>query len=351
MEKLLSTANWLPSYLMRGVSRKLSAESRVTPKHVYLCICDHFEPYGNGAGRSMAQARIRRWLDEYPQIATKQLDSDGNVLKWTFFYPEEEYRQDDLNELACLCHAGFGEVEVHLHHENDTAENLRRTLLDYKQRLHEQHGLLSIDPATGEIVYGFIHGNWALCNSRPDRRWCGVNEEIKVLLDTGCYADFTMPSSPSPTQTRKVNSIYYALDKPGTPKSHDWGIDATAGKGGEGLLMVQGPLALDWGRRKFGILPRIEHSGLLANFPPSPQRARLWLDAGISVKGALEHVFVKLYTHGAQEDVMRMLFDGGGIKALCEGIGSECSARGIAWHYVTAREMVQCILGIQGQNS
>jgi len=236
---------------------------------------------------------------------------------------------------------------VHLHHDNDTAENLRRTLLDYKQRLHEKHGLLTVDKKSGEIVYGFIHGNWALCNSRPDRRWCGVNEEIRVLMETGCYADFTMPSAPSPTQTRKVNSIYYALDIPGSHKSHDWGVDAEVGKSGEGLLMVQGPLALDWGRRKFGTLPRIENSGLLGNFPPSAQRARIWIDAGISVNGASEHVFIKLYTHSAQDEVMRMLFDNGGITALYESIGEECIARGIVWHSVTPREMVQTIRGIE----
>jgi len=336
--KVASTLQWLPHYFAREMRRTIQGE-RVSPKHIYLCVCDHYEPYWNKADKVTARRRIQRWLDEYPKIADKYRDSDGNILKWSFFYPEEEYQKDDLDALASLCHAGYGEVEIHLHHDNDTSENLRRTLTDFKYRLHEQHGLLSVDKSTGEIVYGFIHGNWALCNSRKDGRWCGVNDEIKILQETGCYADFTMPSAPSDTQTRKVNSIYYAVDNPGLPKSHDWGVDAEVGKAGDGLLMVQGPLALDWGRRKFGVVPRIEHSGLMGNFGPSSERGKLWVGAGVSVKGAPEHVFVKLYTHGTQEDVMRTLFDECGIERLMESM----AGMGVPIHFVSAWEMVNHI--------
>ena len=161
-------------------------------------------------------------------------------------------------------------MEVHLHHDNDTAENLRRTLLEFKRRSAERHGLLSRDRETGEVVYGFIHGNWALDNSRPDGRWCGVNNELDVLRETGCYADFTLPSAPSETQTRKINSIYWAVDDPRRPKSHDTGTDlGTAPAAGQRLLMIQGPLLLDWSRRKWG-LPEIENA-----LPPEQSAAEL----------------------------------------------------------------------------
>lgn len=346
LTKTIATLKWLPYYYSRELSR-----NSTTPKHVYFCICDHFEPYWNKASAETARKRIQRWVENYPGIAEEYRDSDGAPLKYSFFYPEEEYRHEDMTELALLCHAGFGEVEIHLHHDNDTPENLRRTLIEYKKRLHEQHGLLSRDSLTGEIVYGFIHGNWALCNSRPDGRWCGVNEEIKILRETGCYADFTMPSAPSSTQTRKINSVYYALDKPGYRKSHDWGINAEVGKQHDGLLMIQGPLALDWGRRKYGLIPRIESSGLLGTYPPSPERVKLWIDAGISVKGAPEHVFVKLYTHGAQEDVMKMLFDSQGFKTLCDSLSEYCINRGIMWHYVSAKGMCDIVRKLEMNES
>ncbi|MEJ7636728.1 MAG: hypothetical protein WKF75_01760 [Singulisphaera sp.] len=57
-----------------------------------------------------------------------------------------------------------------------------------------------------------------------------VNNEIDVLRETGCYADFTLPSAPSPTQTRQINSIYYASDDPRRPKSHDRGSPSAAAR-------------------------------------------------------------------------------------------------------------------------
>src|SRR5207237_827951 len=138
----------------------------------------------------------------------------------------EEYEPEYLDALARLCAAGFGEVEVHLHHDRDTADGLRHQLLTFKGLLAERHGLLARHRATGALRYGFIHGNWALCNSRPDGRWCGVNNELDVLRETGCYADFTMPSAPHPTQTRKHNSIYYASDRPARPTPHHRAPDA-----------------------------------------------------------------------------------------------------------------------------
>jgi hypothetical protein len=90
------------------------------------------------------------------------------------------------------------------------------------------------------------------------------------------------------------------------------------------------------------VVPRIEHSGLMGNFGPSAERVKLWVDAGVSVKGAPEHVFVKLYTHGTQEDVMKMLFDDGGIETML----SSLLQSGISAIFVSAREMVKHIAAL-----
>ena len=211
---------WLLPYLRSWRQRRDPRPGE--PVHVLLCICDHFEPKRGGATAEVAHRRVRRWVEEYPKLFGGFRDSDGRPPRHTFFYPAEEYEPRYLEMLAELCRAGYGEVEVHLHHDNDTAENLRRTLLDFKQTLADRHGLLARGRQTSEVVYGFIHGNWALDNARSDGRYCGVNNELDVLRETGCYADFTLPSAPSETQTRTINSVYYAR---GTdePKSHDRG--------------------------------------------------------------------------------------------------------------------------------
>jgi len=340
--KLFNTLNWLPHYFQRELSL-LVQKRRV--EHLFFSICDHFEPYWQNASGKQARQRLDTWVTEYPKVAGKYKDSDGEILKYSFFYPEEEYKKQDLDILAELCRAGWGEVEVHLHHHNDTSENTRLTLLDYKKRLHEVHGQLPVNRITGEINYGFIHGNWALDNSRPDGKWCGVNDEITILQETGCYADFTMPSAPSDTQTRKVNSIYYAIDNPCKPKSHDWGENATLGVKSKGLLMIQGPLGL---RRNGGLFNwKIENGGLQANNLPTKERADFWFNKRISVVGLENIAFVRLYNHGTQEPVMSMLFNEGGFEQLFSSLEEIAEVNNLSLHYLSAREMANIVIAAE----
>src|SRR5262249_128219 len=158
---------------------------------------------------------------------------------------------------------GYGEVEIHLHHENDTAQALRDKLLAFKDIFGNRHGLLSRRRDDGAMGYAFVHGNWGLCNSRPDGSWCGVNDELDMLREPGCYPGFTFPSAPAPTQTPTINSIYYAWNRPGRPRSADHGVAlGTAPQPANSLLLVQGPLLFDWGRRKLGLVPRLENGCL-----------------------------------------------------------------------------------------
>ncbi|HKB41457.1 MAG TPA: hypothetical protein VKD72_33835, partial [Gemmataceae bacterium] len=177
---------WLLPYILQTHRRR--APRRDEPVHLLLCIADHFEPKLGKPSPAVADGRVEHWVTEYPRRLGSFRDSDGRPPRHSFFFPQEEYEPHHLAALAKLCRAGFGEVEVHLHHDHDTADGLRAKLLWFKQVLAERHGLLATDRRTGELGYGFIHGNWALDNSRPDGRWCGVNNELDVLRETGCYA-------------------------------------------------------------------------------------------------------------------------------------------------------------------
>jgi hypothetical protein len=250
---------WIMPYLASVGTRRMPRPGE--PVHLFLCIADHYEPKLGGASPEIARRRVDTWVRDYPRLFAQFRDSDGRPPRHTFFYPIEEYEPEYLDALAALCRSGYGEVEIHLHHDNDTAENLRRSLLDFKETLATRHGLLPRDPVTGEPLYAFIHGNWALDNSRPDGRWCGVNNELDILRETGCYVDMTMPSAPSETQTRTLNSIYYAVDDPLRPKSHDRGVAVgSAPAPDRSLMLIQGPLVFDWNRRRKGIIPTIENA-------------------------------------------------------------------------------------------
>jgi hypothetical protein len=333
---------WLVPYALEG--RKRRPRRRGEPTHLLLCIADHYEPKWGSPPPDVAQARVDRWVREYPERFARFRDADGRPPQYSFFYPLEEYEAAHLDALAGLCRAGFGEVEVHLHHDHDTAEGLRARLRDYKELLARRHGLLARHRHTGELAYGFIHGNWALDNARPDGRWCGVNNELDVLRETGCYADFTLPSAPSPTQTRKLNSIYYAVDDPLRPKSHDTGTDVGTGPApANALLLVQGPLLLDWGRRKWGLLPRLENGCIQDGQVPTVARLKLWLKARVQVPTRPDWFFVKLHTHGAKEANADVLLGEPMVRfhqALAEWAREDPEFH---VHYVTAREMANLV--------
>lgn len=336
---------WLPGYLLGGKRRPYRPGE---PTRVLLCVADHYEPKLGGAPPHQAAARVARWAAEYPKRFERFRDADGRPPRHSFFYPEEEYEPEYLDALGGLCRAGFGEVEIHLHHDHDTADGLREKLIRFRNLLAARHGLLSRDRSTGELGYGFIHGNWALDNCRPDGRWCGVNNELDVLRETGCIADFTLPAAPSPCQTRKINSIYYAVDDPARPKSHDTGVDVgIAPRPDRGFLMIQGPLVLNWRARKFGLVPRIENSCLQGNQPPTADRLDCWLTARIGVPARPDWVFVKLHTHGANEENMPVLL-GEPMERLHEELACRAAADpAFRFHYVTAREMCNLVLAAE----
>jgi hypothetical protein len=312
-------------------------------RHVFIAVCDHFEPYHAG-GKLLALDRVRRWQKEFRKLTNEFRDNDGIAPRHTFFYPIEQWDADVCGEIAELCRATGSEMEIHLHHENDTAENLARVLEEGKARF-ERLGCLPRDPE-GKTSFGFIHGNWALDDSHPQRRACGVANELSVLRKAGCYADFTLPSAPSGCQVPTINAIYYGREN-GKPRSHARGSRARVGtprsERPDDLLLVTGPLALNWRWRKWGFLPRIENADLTTANPPTPGRLRLWETCHVHVEGRPEWIFIKLHTHGAIESNSNMLL-GEPMRAFHRHLRDRASENsGFQYHYVTAREMVNLV--------
>lgn len=337
---LRSLDRWLLPYLRR---RRPAGDGRTT--HLLLAVCDHFEPL-HASDKAGALRRLATWREEFPKIAAAYRDADGHPPKHTFFYPIEQYDPDLIGPLAELCRATGSEVEVHLHHENDSDEGLRAALEEGKANLR-RHGLLGSDRA-GATRYGFVHGNWALNHCHPEGRGCGVEREIPVLRGTGCYADFTLPSAPSPAQPQIVNRIAYLDDLPGA-RALEEALPVRTGEGPHRredparLLMVQGPLALDWRRRKWGLFPRIENGDLTGANPPTPARLRLAASQRVSVEGRPDWVFVKWHTHGGIERNYETLL-GEPMRRFHESISSLGEIR---LHYVTAREMANLVHALE----
>ncbi len=159
---------WLKSYLRQDW--RAPVPDGVT-KHLMFCFVDHYEPQWASPTYATECARVARWRRDYPTLCDGLRDADGRAPVHTFFYPEEEYRPEHLDALVELCEMGLGEIEIHLHHDDDTEEGLREKLRRFTRTLVDRHGALPLDPSTGQPRWAFIHGNWALDNSHPERPW------------------------------------------------------------------------------------------------------------------------------------------------------------------------------------
>ncbi len=332
---------WAVGYLRdrieKSCSRKLKDSCRI--RHVLFALCDHYEPLHAGlhgkASFEIGMRRVERWHTEYPLVADLFRDSDGVAPQHTFFFPAEEYDPRFFDLLDDLVRRNYGEVELHLHHDNDTEESLERTIRSalevYSRRGHFARS------ADGQMRYGFIHGNWALANGRPDGRQCGVNAELPLLYRTGCYADFTFPSCPDVTQPNMVNQIYWPMGDLFRKRSYELGRPARVGESfGDRLLFITGPLVT--GFRGNTLQPRIEYGSLTVNDPVTKYRLRHWVKAGVHVQGQLDWLFIKVYTHSAPETQSGAVLGDGGrklhetLQLLNDGVRN-------CLHYVTAREM------------
>ena len=346
-KKLSYGARWLPGYAWQRLTRRASSQ----PLHLIIALADHFEPaIVAGDGRARApydeqERRLERWCREYPKLADALRDSDGHPFKHTYFYPAEQYDRAHLDRLSEHCHAGWGEVEIHLHHgikTPDTAENTRRQLAEFRDTLAQRHGCLSYLQGAPSPQYAFVHGNFALANSNQGRG-CGVDSEMQVLAETGCYADMTLPAAAfHVAQTGKINSLYECGLPLDQRAPHRQGRDLQRGRAPRIFpLMVQGPLLPDFTAPGRGMA--IENGALTAPNPPSLRRLQLWKRAGISVQGCPAWRFIKLHCH-SMDPTQQAAVLGEPVREFLRDLVAGAPGRNETLHFVSAREMVNMIL-------
>lgn len=307
-EKLRQNLPWLVRYPFERAGSLLARTGADRPKKLIFTIADHFEPAWSRNGLLDLDAQKRR-LDEYCQIARKTgeavRDADGTKFRHTNFYPAEQYDRGLLETIAGMQAEGLGEVEIHLHHgieRPDTSEHTRRMLSEFRDCLAEEHRCLSRfagDEREAPPRYAFVHGNLALANSARGR-YCGVDDEMRILQETGCYADLTLPSAPDVTQVPVLNKIYEFGSPIDEKIPHRTGTAVRAnGRRPQLPLIFTGPLVFNWTRRIKGIpVPRIDDGALAANQPLDLARLKRWIAANITVRGRPDWIFIKLYCHG-----------------------------------------------------
>jgi hypothetical protein len=347
--KMAYAAKWLPSYLLQRLQRRPPG-GRV---HLIMALADHFEPSipppGSAAlaPREVQERRLDAWCCDYPHAVGQWRDSDGHSFRHTYFYPAEQYDKGLIDRLAHHCSAGWGELEIHLHHgmtAPDTAGNTRRQLLEFRDALAHQHGSLCYMDGSGPPRYAFVHGNFALANSAGGVN-CGVDAEMQVLAETGCYADLTLPTAPFHAgQIGKINSLYECGLPLDQRSAHRKGRDLTRGRRPEVFpLMVQGPLLPDINSPNRVRMVSVENGALTRPNPGSLHRLRLWKRAAIRVEGRPDWLFIKLHCH-SMDPTQQDAVVGASMQKFLRDLVEGAPERNETLHFVCAREMVNIIL-------
>lgn len=333
---LLRYPPWRAAELVRRM-RRPDGES-----HIVFMVANHFEP---GLGDE-ALRRLERWCELARKTGDAARDHDGSPFRHTNFFPAEQYERPLLEMLSDLQRDGYGEVEVHFHHgidQPDTAENTRYMLETFRDVLAHDHKCLSRTNASATPMYGFVHGNWALANSAGGR-FCGVDSEMQILAETGCYADFTLPSAPFQSQVPRINAIYQCGHDFNEARPHRGGPSVKVGDRLKLPLIVNGPLVFDWSRRIKGLpVPRLEDGALAANYPLGMNRFEGWRSANISVQGRPEWIFVKLYSH-AFFDHDRDAMIGEQMKRFMSEVMELAERTNFKVHFASAREVFNMIV-------
>ncbi len=298
------------------------------PKHILFAFTDHFEPHD--------QETMDRWIKTYPAMADQHSDADGrnpqHSFFWFFSHSDINEKKSFLKQASRLVYEGYGEIELHMHHGNDTEETFLKQMNEAIDLSHEV-GAMITQETQPRSTFGFIHGMWGLDNSRGPGD-CGINNELILLRRLGCYADFTNPSW-GVMHPKIVNHFYYATDDPQKPKSYDTGTLMEVGKPGVGdLFMFTGQSIA----RFEGLKVEYDHGEIDKDNLPTPERIDRWVKKAVPIKGRPEWIFIKVFAHSAIEadheatlgrwrdrmhDYLEMKYNDGANYVL---------------HYVTARE-------------
>ncbi len=336
---------WLVRYPFSRTKSFLQ-QNAFEKKHIIFTIANHFEPSWSANGGLLPLEKREKRLSDYYKLAKNigesLQDSDGTKFRHTNFYPAEQYHAPILEKLAEMQYEGLGEVEIHLHHgveKPDTAENLRKSLVEFRDLLAEKHQCLSRLDGVGSPMWAFIHGNLALGNSCGGN-FCGVDEEIQILAETGCYVDMTLPSAPEQAQVPMLNQIYEIGLPLNEAVPHRKGKKVEVGGKSPLLpLIFTGPLVFNWTRKFKGFpLPRIDDGALAGNQVSDMSRLRRWMGANVTVQGRSNWVFIKLYCHGFFDEDQSACIGEDAKRFFGEIIENGEKTGDYKVHFATARE-------------
>ena len=213
------------------------------PVHLILALADHFEPSivpedgQKRAPRSEQERRLGWWTREYPKVVDGWRDHDGRPLVHTYFYPAEQYDEGLIDMLAESLPCRVGRSRDPSAPRNSSIPTPPKILANcWWNSATNWPSAIAVSPsrrAPRLPRYAFVHGNFALANSAGGLQ-CGVDSEMQILAETGCYADMTLPTASGIRRKRKrlipsTNVPFPSIRQRRTARGATWSWDARPG--------------------------------------------------------------------------------------------------------------------------
>jgi hypothetical protein len=332
--------NWMPA--LRRKQRPI--ENALGTRHVMIAVCNRFGRSKKGEQHGKP-ALLEDWRRGLSRLEDEFHGAQGIAPRYTFFLPAEETKAAWISELGELCKATGNEIELTAPRPIESADRLRETILRGRESLTGL-GWLSSDKA-GAVRYGHIQGVKASDSSLP------ISHQA-ILRETGCYASFLPPELVDSVPSEFDNSLCYAYDR--DSKNRPDGLRRVRAEReprieAEGLLLAPPPVARDWNRKKFGLLPHLEVGELSAANPPSRERLRLWLDCRITVEARPNWVFIALHTNGLEPENSKMLLGEPMRKFYRTLTKVAAEDESLRFHCVTTREFVNILHAAEAGHS
>lgn len=348
--KLKWSLPWLSRYPLWRLRKWINRSSN-EKRHLIFVVANHFEPAWseNGLADLKTQVdRLKNWRKKAKAISQRLKGHAGNPFRHTYFYPIEQYNPHVLDMISEMQSENLGDVEIHLHHgvdNPDTRENLKRTLVEMRDTFAEKHKLLSRMKGVEHPVYAFVHGNCALANSAGGQ-YCGVDSEMQILAETGCYVDMTLPTAPDITQVPMLNSIYECDNPLDEAVPHRSGTNLTTAQEQVRFpLIFTGPLVFNWTENVRGLIaPRLDDGCLTANQSLDLARLERWRNADIGIEGKEDWTFIKLYCHGFFEQDQDSMIGERALRFFSDVIEQGERSGEYKVYFATAREATNMVL-------
>ncbi len=314
------------------------------PIHVYVSLCDYFKPFSGNVSQEIAEHRVVTWCKEYTRLSKNHVDTFGRNPIHTFFYSGEDYNTQLLNVLYRLYRDNLADIEIMLQNSNESAENFKHKIEDFRDVLFHHHGYLRKD-ISGKIAYGFMHDDRSMFGSLNTTQIMDYLKKSTTLLETGCFADFTHFSKRFQTNFFKQISSGNIDNIRGNIDSifpNEWTLN--------NLLLIQSPNIVNWNARKLGIWPFSESGELSALHKFFPFRLNLWLQNCIKIETSELHLFIKLHTSGSLDQNIHYLLGENGLSQMWTHLEKTCISNNFVLKYVSGWEMYTEINALCLQN-